>query len=191
MFIYSYMFKLHHLQSTFDTITYEDIFSMLKRFWTCQFWCFLAFLQFFVLPLPHRQNVSLWGLFSSGETKNIAPGKIWQIGRAGPGVMSFLVKNCWTLTVVWAGMLVNHPQQNEQMCWKILKIHWRWMQPFTTTPAGPLTQMGSGNTHLVGGACTTRDPPSRRPFWISGGPPLYYVLYIYIIYIMLYNICNI
>ena len=24
------------------------------------------------------------------------------------GVMSFLVKNCWTLSTVWAGVLINH-----------------------------------------------------------------------------------
>ena len=30
---------------------------------------------------------------------------------------SFLVKNCWTLSLVWAGPLINHPSWNGQMHW--------------------------------------------------------------------------
>ena len=33
----------------------------------------------------------------------------------------FLVKNYWKLSVVWAGVLVNHPSWNGQMCWVIQK----------------------------------------------------------------------
>ena len=28
-----------------------------------QFWCLLVLLPFFMSPLPHQQNISLWGLF--------------------------------------------------------------------------------------------------------------------------------
>ena len=36
------------------------------------------------------------------------------------GAMPFLVKNCWTLSTVWAGVLVNHPSWNGQTHWKNL-----------------------------------------------------------------------
>ena len=39
------------------------IFQCSKQFWTCQLLCLLVLLLFFVSPLPHRQNLSLWGLF--------------------------------------------------------------------------------------------------------------------------------
>ena len=35
----------------------------------------------------------------------------------GMGVMLFLVKNCWTFSMVWAGMLINHPSWNGKMNW--------------------------------------------------------------------------
>ena len=34
----------------------------------------------------------------------------------GMVVMLFLVKNCWTLSVMWAGELPNHPLRNGQVC---------------------------------------------------------------------------
>ena len=37
------------------------------------------------------------------------------------GIMLFLVKNCWTLSVVWAGALINHPSWNGQISWKSLQ----------------------------------------------------------------------
>ena len=43
----------------------------------------LVLLLFFVSPLPHGQNTSLCGLLSSGETKKVAGGKTWWIGRVG------------------------------------------------------------------------------------------------------------
>ena len=68
-----------HLQSTLHLIqyTYWDFFSTAQnRFWTCQFWCLLVLLPFFVSPLAHWQNISLWGLLSSGETKK----RLWGWG---------------------------------------------------------------------------------------------------------------
>ena len=45
--------------------TYQDFFSAAQNsFSTCQFWCLLVLLPFFVSPLPYWQIVSLWGLFS-------------------------------------------------------------------------------------------------------------------------------
>ena len=70
--IYSYMFKPQSpsKNSPFVLIHLLRFFPLLKTvFWTCQLWCLLVLLLFFVLPLPHGQKVSLWGLFSSEEIK--------------------------------------------------------------------------------------------------------------------------
>ena len=56
-----------------------------SSFWTCQFWCLLVFLPFFVSPLPYQQNVSLWGLFSLRKQKEVTWGKTGWIGRVGLG----------------------------------------------------------------------------------------------------------
>ena len=69
---YSYTFKLQSPSkySPFDAIHWSRcFFHSSKQFWTHQFWCLLVFLPFFVSPLPQLQNISLWGLFSSRETK--------------------------------------------------------------------------------------------------------------------------
>ena len=76
-----------HLQSTLHLMqyTYQGVFSTAQNsFWTRQFWCLLVLLPFFVSPLPHQQNTSLWGLFSSGETKKkVSEGEMGWIGRVG------------------------------------------------------------------------------------------------------------
>ena len=104
---YSYTFKLQSPSkySPFDVIHLSRLFfHCSNQFWTHQFWCLLVLLTFFVSPRPHRQNVSLQGLFSSGKTKKNCWGWDWMHrGRV------VLVKNCWTLTTVWAGVFVNHP----------------------------------------------------------------------------------
>ena len=81
------------------------------------FWCFLFHL--FHISRSH-----------SGQDWVNSEGGAW-------GSCHFLVKNCWTLSMVWAGALVNHPSWNGQMCWKSLqkKIHWGQMQPLTIMPA--------------------------------------------------------
>ena len=66
------------LQSTLHLMqyTYQDIFSNCsKQFWTHGFWCLLVLLPFFVSCLPHQQNFSIWGLFSSKETNKSRSGK--------------------------------------------------------------------------------------------------------------------
>ena len=81
----------------------------------------LVLLQFFVSPLPHQQNVSCWGLFFIWRNKE----KLLGVGSGewggwGTGIMLFLVRNCWTLSMVWVGLLINHASWNGQMCWKSL-----------------------------------------------------------------------
>ena len=64
------MFKLWSPCSTPIETLFECFFSTTQNgFWTHRFWCLLVLLPFFVSPLPHQQNISLWGPFSSGETK--------------------------------------------------------------------------------------------------------------------------
>ena len=103
-----------NLQSTLHWMqyTYWDIFSTAQNsFWTRWFWCLLVLLRFLVLPLPHQQNVSLWGSFSLGKQRSFGA-RSGEYGEWGMGFMPFLVKKCLTLSVVWAGALINHPSGN-------------------------------------------------------------------------------
>ena len=114
-----------HLQSTLHLTKYTiwDIFSTAQNsFSPLQLLCLLVLLLFLVSPLPPQQNISLWGLFSPGKQKQKATqGEIRWIGRVGHGGHAILVKNCWTLSSVWAGALINPPSWNGQMCWKSLQ----------------------------------------------------------------------
>ena len=88
---------------------------------------------------------------SSRETKSSPLGQIgWmrRVGYVGVGTIMFaplfLVRNCWTLSEVWAGSLgklsIMKWANALKECWK--KIPWSWSQPLTT-PAHTLKEMGS------------------------------------------------
>ena len=62
--------------------TYWDFFSS-KQFLNSWILMPLELLPFFVSPLPHRQNVSLWGLFHCGKQKKVTQVEISWIGRLG------------------------------------------------------------------------------------------------------------
>ena len=106
-----------------------DAIHLLRHFFHCwkQFLNLLILMPFsasaiFCSPLPHWQNVSFWGLFFIQGNKKGHSG--WDgVNRKGgaQGSCHFLVKNCWTLCAVWAGVLVNHPAWNGQMWWKSLQ----------------------------------------------------------------------
>ena len=91
--------------------------------------------------------------------KKVARGEIRWIGRVGPRGHVVFGQNCWTLTVVWAGALVNCPSWNGQTHWKnFLKkfteaecsflqqgqqMHWsRWV-PWTLTWLGKTLLQGA------------------------------------------------
>ena len=60
-----------HLQNTLHLMqcTYWDMFYIAQiSFWIHWFWSLLVLPPFFVSPIPHGQNVSLWGLVSYRET---------------------------------------------------------------------------------------------------------------------------
>ena len=92
-----------------------------NSFWTCQCWCHLVLLPFSASLIPYWQNVSLWGLFSFRKTRKSRSGQD-QVNRKG-GVWGtvFFGQNCWTLTVVRAGALVNHSSWDGQTYWKSLQ----------------------------------------------------------------------
>ena len=128
--IYPYMFKLQSPSnySPFDTIHLSRcFFHCSKPFLNSLILLPLSASAVFVSTLPHRQNVSLWELISSSKTKK-GHSEQDQVNREGGawGSCCFLVKNCWTLSSVWAGVLVNHPSWNGKMRWNSLQkpIHW-------------------------------------------------------------------
>ena len=94
-------FNFSHFQSTLNLIqcTYQHIFSTAQNsFWTRRLLCLLVLLPFFVSPLPHQQNISLWGLLSSRETNKQK--SLWwdQVNEGvGLGIIPFLVKSSWIL----------------------------------------------------------------------------------------------
>ena len=126
--IYSYMFKLSHLQSTLHLMqyTYRDVFStaqnrflnfsILMPFSTSVLFCFISSISV---------NISLWGLFSSGETKK-SHSEWDQVNREGGawGSCHFGWKTDRHSvphgSMVWAGVLINHPSWNGQIHGKSL-----------------------------------------------------------------------
>ena len=58
--------------------------------------------------------------FIQGNRKELLRIGLGEQGGWGMGVMPVWVKNWWTLSTVWADVLINHPWWNGQMCWKSL-----------------------------------------------------------------------
>ena len=73
LFIKKYVFiftclNFSQLQSTLHLMQYTYcFFHCSELFLNSQFWCLLVLLPFFVSPLPHWQNASLWGYFHPGK----------------------------------------------------------------------------------------------------------------------------
>ena len=144
------MFNLHppSKYSPFDTIHLWRLFPTAQNnFWTCPIWCLLGLLLFFGLPLPHQQNISIWGLLFIKEKKNrVAWGKIWLIGKMGDRSHDIFgqkllntqpnVGRCTCKLPIMKGAST----LNESSKTKFTETR---TQPLTTTPAGALIQMGS------------------------------------------------
>ena len=115
-----------HLQSTLRWMQYiyQYICSTAQSsFWTHRFFMlFSASAVFRFIPSSTAKHFPLRPFFI-WENKKVILGEIRWIGGQGTGVMPFLVKNCWTLSMVWAGVLLNHPSWNGQMHWKSLQIN--------------------------------------------------------------------
>ena len=97
-------------------------------------------------------------------------------GRAW-GSCHFLVKNCWTLSTVWAGVLLNYPSWNGQICSESSKKN--SLKPHTashnntnwyTDTDGFLEHSPSGGS-LLQGTCPPED--YSRVFFGGVGFPSY------------------
>ena len=104
----------------------------------------------------------IWG----NKQKKVAQG---ERGGWGTRVMPFLIKNCWTLSASWAGVIIKSPI----MKWakeSSKKIHWSWTQPLPTMAAGN-TDIGGFLEHSPSGGSLYKRPTLQKiiPFW--GGPP--------------------
>ena len=103
-------------------VNYYGFSTAQNCFWTCWFWCHLVLLPFFVSPLPHGQNISLWALFLSRKTnKKVTGVKIRWIGRLGHGGHGIFG---WKLLNTQCGVgrcALNHPSWNGQMHWVFKK----------------------------------------------------------------------
>ena len=130
--------------------TYQDIFPTAQNsFWTRQFLILLVLLLFFVSPLPISKMFPFKDFFHLGkQNKTKSHSGTDPVNREGAEwktpPLQFSVKNCWTLSTVWAGVLVSHPSWNGQkFCKNIQKNSLKRTQPLTTAPAGTLIRMGS------------------------------------------------
>ena len=84
--------------------TYWDMFSTAQNsFWTHWFWCLLVFLLCFVSHFPLRTFFNQ----RNKQTKNCSG---WDLVNR----MGEVWGSHWTLTVVWTGVLINHPLWNGQ-----------------------------------------------------------------------------
>ena len=96
-----------HLQSTLQLMWYgyqaRLLFCCLKQLLNLSVWMPFSASAGFVSLVPHQGNISLWGLFHLGNRKSLRQDLVNREGGAGD--MPFLVKNCWSLSPVWAGVL--------------------------------------------------------------------------------------
>ena len=147
MCIYSYMFELQspskcypfdaiHLSRHFFHCSKQFLNSLiLMPFSASAIFCFTSFTLAKHFPLG---PFFIWG------SKNKSLGaRLGEQGGWDTGIMLFLVKNYWTLSVVWTGVLINYPSWNGQMHCKSSKkfthakrslsqqrqlVHWyRWV----------------------------------------------------------------
>ena len=144
---YSYVCELQSPSKYLHLIqyTYQDVFSTVQKFSNS-----LIVMPFSVSAIfcftssTSGKHFPLRSFFHLGKQTKVPQGQD-RVNREGgaQGIVRFLVQNCWTLSVVWAGVLVSHPSWNGQTCWVFQKkIHWSQTQPLTTMPAGPPIQIG-------------------------------------------------
>ena len=99
-------------------------FCCSKQFWTGWFWCFLVLLPCFCFTcsiLAKLFPLRIFFIWGNKKKKKVTLGETGWIERWSVGVILFLVRKFWTLSVVWAGVLVNRPSWSRQMRWKNLK----------------------------------------------------------------------
>ena len=122
--VYPYMFKLQSPSkySPFDSVHLSRFFSHCsKQFLNSSILMPFSASAGFVHLFHFEKTFPFEGTFHSGkQTKKVSRIKIRWIIEVGHGVILFLVKNWRTVSLVWVGVLINHPLWNEQICWKSL-----------------------------------------------------------------------
>ena len=116
-----------HLQSTLHLMqyTYRDIFPLLQSFWTCQFWCLLKCFCRFLFHLFHISKMFPFEVFFHQRKQiNKKSSSVWdQVNREwGAWGHALFGQNCWVLSMVWAGTLVNHPSWNGKL-FRLFRSH--------------------------------------------------------------------
>ena len=121
LFIKNHVFILiclnfSHLQSTLHWIQYiywDIFFHCSKQSLNSLILMLFSASAFFVclFYLSHMGKTFLFENFFhlNKQQQKVIWGEIRWIGR---------VRHCWTLSVVWAGELINHPSWHGQTCWK-------------------------------------------------------------------------
>ena len=145
--IYSYIWKLQSPSkySPFDVIRLLRLFSTAqKQFLDLLILMLFSVSAFFVSPLPYRQNIFLWRLFSSGKTKKSCSGRDQVNVEGGPWESSCFGQKLLN-TQCGVGWCARKPPITKWA--NILKesskpVHRSRTQPLTTTPTGALIQMG-------------------------------------------------
>ena len=124
VFILIYL-NFRHLQSTLHLMQYTYIemsFPLLKTVFELVDFDALVLLLFFCFTSSTSAKHFYLGTFFIWGNKKKSQSWWDQVNRGRAlGVMPFLVKNCGTLSMVWAGALLNHPSWNGQTCWKSLQ----------------------------------------------------------------------
>ena len=108
---------------------------------------FLFYLFHIGNTFPFEDFFSFWGSkrkICSGPDRVNAEGGAWRS-------CCFLVKNCWTLSTVWAGVLVNHPSWNGQSHWKILQKKFTELNTASHNNASWCTDVDGLLEHLLSG----------------------------------------
>ena len=116
-----------HLHSALHLVqnTYQDFFSAAESRKVLElvnfdaFECFCHFLIF--ASSTSAKCFPLRTFFIQEANKKVT--RVRSVNREGGhrGVLPFLVKNCWTLSTVWAFALENHPSRNGRTWWKSLQ----------------------------------------------------------------------
>ena len=143
----------------------ETFFPLLKK----QFLNSLALMPFrafavFVSPLPHWQNVSLWGHFSSRKTnKKFAQSEIRWIGRVQHGGHAVFGQKLLNTQCIVGRCAHTHSSWNRQMRWNTLQKKSRKLNATSHNNASWYTDTdGFLEQSLSGESLSYKCPPSRK-----------------------------
>ena len=167
VFIIAYL-NFCHLPSTLspcDAIHLEDVFfHSSKQFLNSSILMPFSASAVFWFHLFHIGKRFPFEDFTHPGKQNIHLGHDWvNTEHSEWGIVPFLGKNCWKLSTVWAGVLVNHPSRNGQMCWVFKKKKKLRSNTACHNTTSWCTDTDRSLEHSpIREACTTRGLPSGR-----------------------------